>query len=231
MARNQNRRRPATHDDDRRRNVSAAGKCDGSLRPAHGFWTSERLCLLAVAGLLTLAVALTFAQAAGFAFINLDNGDYVFGNPKVSGGLSWDGIRWAFTKSHMENWHPLTWISLMLDCNLYGLNPAGLHLTNVVLQAAVAVLLFLVLRAMTGGTGSASGTLWPSAGGGAVCDSSLAGRIGGLGDGAKGRPLRAVLRALSGGLHVLCAAAVFVCPVLGCAVVCGAWGCSRRRSW
>ncbi len=163
MARNQNRRRPATHDDDRRRNVSAAGKCDGSLRPAHGFWTSERLCLLAVAGLLTLAVALTFAQAAGFAFINLDDGDYVFGNPKVSGGLSWDGIRWAFTKSHMENWHPLTWISLMLDCNLYGLNPAGLHLTNVVLQAAVAVLLFLVLRAMTGGTGSASGTLWPSA--------------------------------------------------------------------
>jgi tetratricopeptide (TPR) repeat protein len=156
MARKQNLRRPATHDDDRRRNASGAVKRDGPPRPAHGFWTSERLCLLTVCGLLTLAVALTFAQTAGFAFINLDDGDYVFGNPKVSGGLSWDGIGWAFTKSHMENWHPLTWISLMLDCNLYGLNPAGHHLTNVVLQAAVAVLLFLVLRAMTG-------RLWPSA--------------------------------------------------------------------
>jgi tetratricopeptide (TPR) repeat protein len=97
-----------------------------------------------------------FVQTAGFEFINLDDGDYVFGNPNVAGGISWNGICWAFTKVHMENWHPLTWISLMLDCNLYGLNPAGFHLTNVVLHAATAVSLFLVLRAMTG-------RLWPSA--------------------------------------------------------------------
>jgi tetratricopeptide (TPR) repeat protein len=112
---------------------------------------------------LLLAVGLTFAQTAGFGFVNFDDRDYVYDNRNVSDGVSGEGIRWAFTQSHVANWHPLTWISLMLDCSLYGLNPARLHLTNVLLHAATVVLLFLVLRAMTGGTGSASGTLWPSA--------------------------------------------------------------------
>ena len=110
----------------------------------------------AVCVLLLLAVGLTFAQTAGFGFVNFDDRDYVYDNRNVSDGLSGEGIRWAFAQSHVANWHPLTWISLMLDCSLYGLNPARLHLTNVLLHAATVVLLFLVLRAITG-------RLWPSA--------------------------------------------------------------------
>ena len=73
-----------------------------------------------------------------------------------TGGLTAEGIAWAFTTSHASNWHPLTWLSHMLDCQLYGLKPGGHHLTNVLLHAATAILLFLVLRRMTG-------DLWPSA--------------------------------------------------------------------
>ena len=199
MARKQNRRRLATHDAGCRPNASAVGMRDRSAQSADGFWTTQRLRCLAVCGLLALAVALTFSQTAGFLFVNLDDGDYVFGNPKVSDGLTWDGIRWASTKSHMENWHPLTWMSLMLDCDLYGLHPAGHHLTNVLLYAATVVALFLVLRAM-------AGRFWPRrAGGGAVCGPPLAGRVGGLGDREKGHAVRAVLCADAGGVPVLCA--------------------------
>ena len=82
--------------------------------------------------------------------------EYVYENPQVSRGLTAQGIAWAFTHSHGANWHPLTWLSHMLDCQLYGLSAGGHHLTNVLLHAATAVLLFLVLRRMTGG-------FWPSA--------------------------------------------------------------------
>ena len=71
-------------------------------------------------------------------------------------GLTGEGIAWAITAYHASNWHPLTWLSHMLDCQLYGLKPGGHHLTNVLLHAAAAMLLFLVLRRMTG-------ALWPSA--------------------------------------------------------------------
>ena len=71
-------------------------------------------------------------------------------------GLSSQGLIWAFTTTHTKMWQPLTWLSLMLDCQLYGLNAGGHHVTNVLLHAATAVLLFLVFRRMTG-------QLWPSA--------------------------------------------------------------------
>ncbi len=77
-------------------------------------------------------------------------------NWHVRRGLTGEGTAWAITTYHACNWHPLTWLSHMLDCQLYGLKPGGHHLTNVLLHAAAAILLFLALRRMTG-------ALWPSA--------------------------------------------------------------------
>ena len=82
--------------------------------------------------------------------------EYVYENRHVQRGLTGEGTAWAITAYHACNWHPLTWLSHMLDCQLYGLKPGGHHLTNVLLHAAAAVLLFLALRRMTG-------ALWPSA--------------------------------------------------------------------
>ena len=81
---------------------------------------------------------------------------FVYGEPHVSGGLSWSGIVWAFTNGPLGEWYPLSMLSHMLDCQLYGLNPAGHHFTNLLLHAASAVTLFLVLWRMTE-------ALWPSA--------------------------------------------------------------------
>ena len=80
----------------------------------------------------------------------------MYDNHAVVPGLTLHGIAWAFTHTHASNWHPLTWLSHMVDCQLYGLQPAGHHLTSVVLHAVNAILLFLVLRRMTG-------AFWPSA--------------------------------------------------------------------
>ncbi len=117
----------------------------------------ERYVAAAVCGLLLLAVALVFAQTMRHGFIGYDDLDYVRDNPQVAGGFTAPGIGWAFAHFHSGNWHPLTWLSHTLDCQLYGLNyPGGHHLTSVLLHAANAILLFLVLRQMSGG-------LWPSA--------------------------------------------------------------------
>jgi len=118
--------------------------------------TPNRYPLLAVCGLLLLAVALIYGQTIRHEFVNYDDGDFVYQNPHVSHGLTAEGITWALTHFHGHYWIPLSRFSCMLDCQLYGLNPGGHHLTNVLLHAATAVLLFLVLRAMTGG-------FWPSA--------------------------------------------------------------------
>ena len=113
--------------------------------------------MLAVCGLLLLAVGLVFGQTVRHEFVNFDDDWYVYeNNPQVAHGLTGPGVVWAFTHCHRANWCPLTWISLMLDCQFYGLNAGGHHLTNDLLHAATAVLLFLVLWQMTGG-------LWPSA--------------------------------------------------------------------
>jgi tetratricopeptide (TPR) repeat protein len=118
---------------------------------------SRNRCLVfSVCALLVLAVGLVFGQTVRLGFVNYDDNAYVYENAQVARGLSVQGIVWAFTHSHAMNWHPLTWISLMADCQLYGLNAGGHHITNVILHAATAVLLFLVLRRMTG-------RFWPSA--------------------------------------------------------------------
>jgi len=112
-----------------------------------------------VAGLCLLLAAITFAvfgQTLYHGFINYDDPQYVYNNPVVVRGLTINGIVWAFTGAHASNWHPLTWLSHMLDCQIYGLRPGGHHLTNVLLHTATVIALFLVLRQMTG-------SLWRSA--------------------------------------------------------------------
>ena len=121
--------------------------------------------------LLVVAVLLVFGQTVRHGFINCDDGPYVYDNTQVVKGLTLTGMVWAFTTSSSAYWHPLTWLSHMLDCQLWGLNAGGHHLTNVLLHAANAVLLFLVLRQMMGlrpdksigASSAAAGALWPSA--------------------------------------------------------------------
>lgn len=101
-------------------------------------------------------VAGIYCQTARFGFVNYDDGSYVFENPVISAGLSWHGVVWAFTHVHSQNWHPLTSISHMLDCRLFGLNPGRHHITSVFFHAAAAMLLFEFLR-------RATGSIWASA--------------------------------------------------------------------
>jgi Flp pilus assembly protein TadD len=117
---------------------------------------NNRWILFGVCIFLAGIVWLVFGQTVHHQFINLDDPPYIYKNPQVARGFTGEGIIWAFTRSHSWNWHPLTWLSHMLDCQFYGLNPGGHHLTNVLLHAANAILLFLVIRQMTG-------SLWRSA--------------------------------------------------------------------
>jgi tetratricopeptide (TPR) repeat protein len=105
---------------------------------------------------LVLAVLAVFGQTAAFEFVNYDDNGYVYENTHVAGGLSLKGLAWVFTHADCHLYHPLTMLSLMGDYQLYGLYAGGYHLTNVVLHAASAILLFLILRQMTG-------ALWRSA--------------------------------------------------------------------
>ncbi len=114
-------------------------------------WTA-----LGVSVLLAALVWAVFGPTAGFEFVEFDDDTYVYDNPIVARGLTLEGIVWAFTGVHSDNWHPLTWLSHMLDCQLYGSSPGGHHLTSVLLHTATAILLFLVLRQMTA-------ALWRSA--------------------------------------------------------------------
>ncbi len=127
-------------------------------------------------GILLFLIAITwavFGQTFHHQFINYDDPLYVYDNAHVRAGLSWQGIAWAFTHIHSQNWHPLTTISHMLDCQLFGLNPGAHHLVNVFWHSLAAGLLFIVLTRMTGGPSSPRdesvrladriGDIWPSA--------------------------------------------------------------------
>jgi Flp pilus assembly protein TadD len=111
---------------------------------------------VAIAAALALAVLVVYAQVRSHDFINFDDPDYVVTNPNVSTGLSVANIVWAFTHYHASNWHPLTWISHMLDVSLFGLDGGKHALVSVVWHAVNSVLLFFVLRRATRRT-------WPSA--------------------------------------------------------------------
>jgi Flp pilus assembly protein TadD len=100
--------------------------------------------------LLVLATLALYNAVARAPFLNLDDDIYVTQNAEVNRGLNRHSIAWAFTTTTATNWHPLTWLSHELDCQIFGLNPAGPHLVNVLLHATNAVILFLILAAATG---------------------------------------------------------------------------------
>jgi tetratricopeptide (TPR) repeat protein len=102
------------------------------------------ICLALV--LVTLAV---FYQVRSFGFINLDDHDYVSENSNIQAGFTLQSVKWAFTTIHTGYWHALTWFSYMLDWQLFGLNAAGYHITNLIFHIANTLLLFLVLKRMT----------------------------------------------------------------------------------
>jgi tetratricopeptide (TPR) repeat protein len=97
--------------------------------------------------LVTLAV---YWPMTRHDFVDFDDEAYISMNPHVTSGLTWTNVVWAFKSSEAANWHPLTWISHMADCDLYGLNPGGHHLTNLLFHIANTLLLFLFLDNTTG---------------------------------------------------------------------------------
>ena len=110
-----------------------------------------------IVSLVIIAATLpVFWQVTQHDFLNFDDNTYVTENPQVQAGLTKKGIIWAFTTTYANFWHPLTWLSYMVDCQLFGLKPGMHHLSNLLLHTANTVLLFLVLTKMTG-------ALWRSA--------------------------------------------------------------------
>jgi protein O-mannosyl-transferase len=102
-----------------------------------------------LAFLLVIGTVAVYWPARQFEFINYDDQDYVYANPTVMKGLTAEGVKWAFTTGFMANWHPLTWLSHMLDCELWGVNSGAHHMMNVVFHAAATVALFFALLRMT----------------------------------------------------------------------------------
>jgi protein O-mannosyl-transferase len=140
--------------------VRALGKRVNSVDIATQTTTSDRRhsqrLIVGVCVFLVALAWLVFGQTLRHQFVNYDDGSYVYGNPNIAQGLSVRGVAWAFTHVHSQNWHPLTTISHMLDCQLFGLKSGGHHFTNVFLHTVAVLLLFLVLRGMTG-------SIWRSA--------------------------------------------------------------------
>ena len=112
--------------------------------------------IVAICAVLIGITWFVFAQTVRHQFVTYDDPQYVYANPDISAGVSLPRIFWAFTHTLAGNWHPVTTISHMLDCQLYGLDPGGHHFTNVLLHTIAVVLLFLFLQQMTG-------SLWRSA--------------------------------------------------------------------
>jgi hypothetical protein len=106
--------------------------------------------LLGIGLALAVASFMVYFPARHHDFLNWDDQSYVTENDHVKGGVTREGIVWAFTQSHSANWHPVTWLSHMVDCQLYGMNPGGPHLTNALLHAGNAALLFMLLHTLTG---------------------------------------------------------------------------------
>src|SRR5262249_45569766 len=111
--------------------------------------TRTKLYTSLIIGVVTLIV---YWPALRNNFVGYDDADYVTANSRVLAGLNSASVAWAF-RSTSGNWHPLTWLSHMLDCSLYNLNASGHHLTNVLLHTANSILVFLFLAKMTGAFG------------------------------------------------------------------------------
>lgn len=129
------------------------------MLPARGYFSQIPIPTRTLAAIylgLTVLTWIVFGQTLGHPFVQYDDQNYVYENPEITAGLTGHGIVTAFSSVHARNWHPLTTISHMLDCQLFGLDPAGHHFSSVLFHTLAALLLFTVLRAMTG-------ALWRSA--------------------------------------------------------------------
>ena len=112
------------------------------------FYNHRRLLICIALAITTFAV---YLPVRNYEFINLDDSFYVANNPEVTQGISLEGVKWAFTAVHSFNWHPLTWLSLMLDCQIFGVKAGPIHVVNVLFHVVNTILLFLVLARMTKG--------------------------------------------------------------------------------
>jgi hypothetical protein len=113
---------------------------ESSLNKRNIFWLGV---------LLGVATILLYSRTLHFGYVNYDDTDYVLDNPHVSTGFSLGNVLWALRESYAANWHPLTWMSHMLDCQLFGTNPGPPHVVNFTFHAANSILLFLLLFRMT----------------------------------------------------------------------------------
>jgi tetratricopeptide (TPR) repeat protein len=111
-------------------------------------YNHRRLLICAALAITTFAV---YFPVRNYEFLHYDDDEYVTNNTVVKSGLSWQGVEWAFTTGWAVNWHPLTWLSLMLDCQLFGVKSGPMHIVNVLFHIANTILLFLVLARMTKG--------------------------------------------------------------------------------
>jgi protein O-mannosyl-transferase len=127
--------------------VNLISKMSNRLNGYGSFW----ICLT-----LAIVTAAVYFQVSTFNFINIDDGLYVYENPYIQDGLTGQAVKWAFTTGYAANWHPLTWLSHILDWQLYGSNAGGHHITNLVFHIVNTLLFFIVLGQMTR-------SFWPSA--------------------------------------------------------------------
>jgi Tfp pilus assembly protein PilF len=130
----------------------AASRRGGSARAVKQSAGSQ-IPVLAVCLFLAVAISFAFWPAFHCGFVNFDDDAYITANPHVQQGLNWNSVGWALTTFDAANWHPLTWLSHIFDFQLYGLQPAGHHVTSLLLHLANSILLFLVLRELTGAFG------------------------------------------------------------------------------
>lgn len=110
----------------------------------HPGWIAAALVVLTIAA---------YSSAGSLGFVTFDDPNYILANPQVSQGLTWSGLEWAFTTGHASNWHPLTWLSHMLDVEVFGVNPGPHHLINLLFHILNTLLLFVLLQRATGATG------------------------------------------------------------------------------
>lgn len=111
-------------------------------------------CTILICTALVVLTTLAFHSLIQNDFVNYDDDLYVTNNPHVLSGLNPKSVTWAFTTFHTGNYHPITWLSHMLDCTIFGLTPAAHHTVSLIIHIVNAVLLFLILNKITG-------SLWP----------------------------------------------------------------------
>lgn len=143
------KKRRRKRDQDARRSVNTSVRSETAQQPrralgSRGLWISIALVAL---------IAAIYIPVRHYGFVDLDDPQYVSENPVIANGLTWSGVKWAFTSIHASYWLPLIWLSHMLDVQVYGLNAGAHHITNVLLHSANAILLFVLLHRMTGAVG------------------------------------------------------------------------------